>query len=150
MSRKHFRIPLTLALACCLGAGSAPPPTGAAVPVVRLDEIRARHPLLAGDASSVLEILRGQGMSASLVQVRTRVRAHLHRDHEETVVVLEGRGIFVLGERGYPVRSGSLIIIPRGAVHSYEAQEPTVALSFFNPPFDNADRTFVEPAPPSP
>ena len=150
MTRKHFRIPLTFALACCLGAGAAPPPAGTALPVVRLDEIRAQHPLPAGDASSVLEILRGQGMSANLVQVRTRVRAHLHRDHEETVLILEGRGIFVLGERGYPVKSGSIIIIPRRAVHSYEAQEPTVALSFFNPPFDNADRTFVEPAPPSP
>jgi len=118
--------------------------------VVRLDEIRAAHPLKDGDAQSIVELLRGQGASAHLVQVRTRVRPHYHKDHEETAYLLEGSGIFILGDRTYPVKAGSLMMVPRGAVHSFDAKQPTSVLSVFNPPFDPADRIFVDTPSPTP
>lgn len=116
-------------------------------PIVRLDEIRAQHPLKAVDSLTTVELLRGQGVSAHLTQVRTRVRPHVHKDHGETVYVIEGSGIMILGDRVYPLKPGSLLMIPRGIVHSYEAKQPTAVLSIFDPPFDPADRIFVdEPA----
>ena len=116
-------------------------------PIVRLDEIRAQHPLKAVDSLTTVELLRGQGVSAHLTQVRTRVRPHFHKDHGETVYVIEGSGIFIMGDRVYTLKPGSLIMVPRGVVHSYEAKQPTAVLSFFDPPFDPADRIFVdEPA----
>jgi quercetin dioxygenase-like cupin family protein len=68
----------------------------------------------------------------------------MHRDHEEVATILDGRGVFVLGERAYPVKTGSVMIIPRGTVHSFEAKEPTTVLAVFSPPFDPADRIFPD------
>ena len=113
-------------------------------PVVRVDEILKSHPLKEGDAQSSVELLRGAGVSAHLIQVRSRVRPHYHKDHSETVYLLEGSGIFILGDRAYPVKAGSLLMIPRGMIHSYEAKQPTKVLSLFDPPFDPADRIFVD------
>ncbi|PYQ11744.1 MAG: hypothetical protein DMH00_07365 [Acidobacteria bacterium] len=129
-----------------LAAGAAAPPAQQepAAPVVRLDEILAAHPLREGDSQSSVELLRGQGVSAHLIQVRSRVRPHFHKDHGETVYLLEGSGIFILGDRAYPVKAGSLLMIPRGMIHSYEAKQPTKVLSLFDPPFDPADRIFVD------
>jgi quercetin dioxygenase-like cupin family protein len=139
--------PRFLPVAFCLLAlgASAPraqeePPS----PVVRLYEILAAHPLKEADTQSSVELLRGQGVSAHLLQVRSRVRPHYHQDHGETVYILEGNGIFVMGDRAYPVKAGALIMVPRGAIHSFEAKETTKVLSIFDPPFDPADRIFVD------
>ncbi|HEU5180563.1 MAG TPA: cupin domain-containing protein [Candidatus Polarisedimenticolia bacterium] len=117
-------------------------------PIVRLDEIRTQHPISKVDSLTTVELLRGQGVSAHLTQVRTRVRPHVHKDHGETVYVLEGSGVFIMGDRVYMLKAGSLLMVPRGVVHSYEAKQPTSVLSIFDPPFDPADRIFTdEPAP---
>jgi len=119
-------------------------------PIVRLDEIRAQHPIDKVDSLTTVELLRSQGVSAHLTQVRTRVRPHVHKDHGETVYVLEGSGVFIMGDRVYMLKAGSLIMIPRGVVHSYEAKQPTTVLSIYDPPFDNSDRIFVEEPAPTP
>jgi quercetin dioxygenase-like cupin family protein len=113
-------------------------------PIVRLDEIRAAHPLKQVDSLTTVELLRGQGVSAHLTQVRTRVRPHVHKEHGETVYVIEGSGVFIMGDRVYMLKPGSLIMIPRGVVHSFEAKQPTAVLSIFDPPFDPADRIFTD------
>ena len=136
---------LLLLIAIALRAQDEPP-----APVVRLHEILKAHPLKEGDSQTSVELLRGQGVSAHLLQVRSRVRPHYHKDHEETVYLLEGSGIFILGDRVYPLKAGSLMMIPRGLVHSFEAKQPTSVLTVFNPPFDPADRIFVDAPPPSP
>jgi len=144
------RITLGVGLVCCLGAQTPPAPEPPGFLIAHLDEIKTAQPLQAGEASSALEILRGERVSAHLVQVRARIRPHFHRDHEELAYLIEGRGVLVSGERAYPVKAGCLMIIPRGVVHSYEAREPTVVLSVFNPPFDPADRVFLDETTTSP
>ena len=143
-----------LALATLLLAGSAAPraqqPTEQISPVVRIDEILKAHPLKEGEAQTLVELMRGQGVSVNLVQVRSRVRPHLHKSHEETVYVIEGGGILILGDRTYMVKAGALMMIPKGVVHSFEAKAPTSVLSIFNPPFDGADRIFTDEPAPSP
>jgi mannose-6-phosphate isomerase-like protein (cupin superfamily) len=141
------KCPRLLPVAFCLLAMSAPavraeqePPS----PVVRLYEILSAHPLNQADTLSSVELLRGQGVSAHLIQVRSRVRPHFHKEHEETVYIIEGSGIFVLGDRAYPVKAGALMVIPRGAIHSFEAKVLTKVLSIFDPPFDPEDRVLVD------
>ena len=122
----------------------------APAPIARVDEIRAAHPIAQGESFTTQELLRGRGVSSHLVQVRTRLRPQIHREHEEMAYLLSGRGVFVVGDRAYPVKEGALMLIPRGVVHSYEAKEPSTVLAIFSPPFDPEDRVFVDAPPPSP
>jgi len=146
------RIGSTLAVGLLLMMGAGSPRAQQEPPsaVVRLDEILKAHPLKEGDTQTSVELMRGQGVSAHLLQVALRVRPHYHKEHSETVYLLEGGGIFILGDRAYPVKAGSLLMIPRGIVHSFEAKQPTSVLSIFDPPFDGADRIFVDEPAPSP
>jgi len=140
------RAGFTLAAALLLAAPATPPRAQQqeSSPVVRIDEILKAHPLKEGEAQTLVELLRGQGVSVNLVQVRSRVRPHYHKSHEETVYLIDGAGILILGDRTYNVKAGALMMIPKGAVHSFEAKEPTSVLSIFNPPFDGADRIFTD------
>ena len=145
------RLPTALALALVLLAAVASraqqePPA----PVVRLDEILKTHPIKEGEAQTSVELMRGEGVSAHLIQVRSRIRPQYHKDHTETVYLLEGGGIFIMGDRAYPVKQGSLLMIPKGIVHSFEAKQPTSVLAIFSPPFDPADRVFTDETSPSP
>jgi quercetin dioxygenase-like cupin family protein len=139
-------IPLLLILGAAGSRAQQEPP----VPLVRLDEILKAHPLKEGESQTSVELLRGEGVSAHLIQVRTRIRPQYHKDHSETVYLLEGSGIFILGDRAYPVKEGSLLMIPKGVVHSFEAKQPTSVLAIFNPPFDPSDRIYVDEHPSSP
>lgn len=51
----------------------------------------------------------------------TTHEAHLHPHAEETVIVLEGRGLHQIGERVYEIAAGDVVLIPRGAVHAAKA-----------------------------
>src|SRR5262249_13999851 len=114
------RLRMTLALGLALSAAAAvsraqqEPPA----PLVRLDEILRTHPIKEGETQTSVELMRGDGVSAHLIQVRTRIRPQYHKDHSETVYLLEGGGIFILGDRAYPVKQGSLLMIPRGITAS--------------------------------
>ncbi|MCI0656063.1 MAG: cupin domain-containing protein [Acidobacteria bacterium] len=149
---KTSRIGPTLAAGLLLMMGAGAPGAQQEPPsaVVRLDEILKAHPLKEGDNQTSVELMRGEGVSAHLLQVRSRVRPHYHKDHSETVYLLEGSGILIVGDRAYPVKMGSLIMIPRGVIHSFEAKQSTSVLSIFDPPFDGADRIFVDEPAPSP
>jgi len=141
---------LAAGLLLMMGAGAPGAQQEAPSPVVRLGEILKAHPLKEGDTMTSVELMRGDGVSAHLFQVRSRMRPHYHKEHSETVYLLEGSGILILGDRAYPVNEGTLLMIPRGVIHSYEAKQPTSVLSIFDTPFDGADRIFVDQPAPSP
>lgn len=83
--------------------------------------------------------------SAHHLRVRTGVRAHLHRRHDETVVVLAGRGRLRLDADTVDVAPGDVIRIPRGTVHALAVTGgPVEAVSLFTPSFDGADRVWVD------
>jgi quercetin dioxygenase-like cupin family protein len=121
-------------------------PAGAGV--ANLREALAAGSLPAGEGFQARELLRGAEGSGHLVQVSTRIRPHIHRSHEEIAYILEGKGTFRVGGELHAVGAGSLMVVPRGVVHSYEAAEPTVVLAVYHPAFDPADRFFVEEAGP--
>jgi quercetin dioxygenase-like cupin family protein len=141
---------LAVGLLLAMGAGAPRAQQEPTSPVVRLDEILKAHPIKEGEAQTTVELMRGEGVSAHLIQVRSRVRPQYHKEHSETVYLLDGGGILILGDRAYPVKGGTLVMIPRGVVHSFEAKQPTSVLSIFDPPFDGADRIFVDEPPASP
>ena len=86
-----------------------------------------------------------QSASARHLRITGAVGAHLHRRHDETVVILSGRGRLRLGEETVDVGPGVVVQVPRGTVHSLEVTEgPVEAVGIFSPPFDGTDRVYVD------
>jgi quercetin dioxygenase-like cupin family protein len=79
---------------------------------------------------------------------RDRIPDHIHRTHDETVVIFAqtGYGFQRLDEVVDPVQSGQVIHIPAGTVHSFEhqAEGHTRAISIFTPGYDGTDVVKVE------
>jgi mannose-6-phosphate isomerase-like protein (cupin superfamily) len=131
---------LGTALALVLRSGQNPP----ALPVV-FDPAAAvapnPHPGLLSQPIGSLP-----GASVHHLSTTTGVNPHVHRTHDETVVILSGTGRIHVGETERDTSPGLTLVIPRGTVHSLEVFEGTVeAVSIFTPPFDGKDRHFLAP-----
>jgi mannose-6-phosphate isomerase-like protein (cupin superfamily) len=86
-----------------------------------------------------------KGASAHHLRIEDEVRSHVHRRHDETIVVMSGRGRMRLGSETVDVVAGEVIIVPRGTVHALIVTgEPVEAISVFTPPFDGNDRVFLD------
>jgi mannose-6-phosphate isomerase-like protein (cupin superfamily) len=80
------------------------------------------------------------------VSTTTGVGLHVHRMHDETVVILSGEGVMRVGEETREISPGLTLVIPRGTPHELEVLRGTVqAVSIFTPPFDGKDRHFLGP-----
>jgi len=117
----------------------------------RLDSLLAAHPYADSTRFQSDRISAVGGASLHLVQTRVPVPPHFHARHDETVVVLRGRGVFYAGSPDAKDRQatafapGTVFQIPRGTVHAVRVTgvEPVVAYSIFSPPFDATDRNPV-------
>lgn len=86
-----------------------------------------------------------ESASVHHLRVREGVKAHLHRRHDETVTILSGQGVMHLGDETREVAAGTVLMIPRGVLHSLRVTEgPLEAISVFSPAFDGEDRLFVD------
>ena len=61
---------------------------------------------------------------------------HLHRDFEECIYVLSGRGTMQAESGAYPVGPGDILLVPAGEKHMTlnTGDEPLVLLCFFPTP----------------
>jgi mannose-6-phosphate isomerase-like protein (cupin superfamily) len=72
----------------------------------------------------------GEGGVANVHLVKiTKGTPHLHDGYDETYYVLSGTGTITLGQETYPLRPGSVAVIPAGVLHSLEAN-PGQGLEF--------------------
>jgi mannose-6-phosphate isomerase-like protein (cupin superfamily) len=98
-----------------------------------------------GSNVTTVEVGRHRSASVHHLRVAEGVKPHVHREHDEQVVVLAGEGTVRLGDSSQEVSAGSVVVIPRGTVHSLVVTGPAVeVVSVFSPPFDGKDRHFVE------
>lgn len=69
---------------------------------------------------------------------------HVHENEEETFYVLDGRGLFVVGETQRELQRGDLVVVPRGVPHTLAPQgaEPLRMLVLVSPA--GLERFFVE------
>lgn len=67
---------------------------------------------------------------------------HLHREHEEVIVVRSGRARARLGDETIDLGPGDVLLVPRNTVHGARAfgEDPLVGVSVFAPAFDGKDR----------
>ncbi len=117
---------------------------GRAGGVWNTNEILAQEPLGPADAVKWIYLAQGATSTPNVVLVRSAIRNHVHRTHDETVYVIRGTGTFRLGTREVPVTPGSVMFIPAGTVHGGTLGDGA-ALSVFAPGFDPAhpDREFA-------
>lgn len=107
------------------------------------------NPVLEGESFRVTH-LRRTGRSTSAVcsiEPGGGLRPHIHHDHDEIIVFLEGEADFRLGDRMRRVRAGDVAVVPAGTVHAtMNAATRVVIAAVFAPNFDpkNEDREYVD------
>jgi len=114
-----------------------------------LREAIQKNPLGADEKTKLFTLFENTDHTVNAIQTRGAVPTHYHAEHDELVMILEGKGTFVINGNTWEVKPGDVLVIPRGAVHSYtsDATSPgmTVVVSVFSPKFDPNDRIMVEP-----
>jgi mannose-6-phosphate isomerase-like protein (cupin superfamily) len=84
--------------------------------------------------------------SSFVIFIKKEVRKHKHLTHTENVVILEGEGEMLLGDRTIKVKKGDIVFIPMNTPHSLKvtSSTPVKVLSIQSPKFDGKDRIFIE------
>lgn len=74
------------------------------------------------------------------------IKPHYHRDHDEVVYMVSGKGTFTLAGESHPIQAGMVMVIPAGVVHSATFEGEVEALIVNGPVLDPArpDRVWVE------
>jgi len=74
-------------------------------------------------------------VSEFVIFIRNEVKAHFHKTHTELVYVLEGEGVFRLGETKQIIKPGDFIRIDKGLTHSVvvTSKKPLKILSIQTP-----------------
>lgn len=136
-----------LALACAADRPAAPTAVvDALFPEGRLtlalDELVARARLAPDEELRVVDLGRDAGSSHHLVSIRHAETPHRHDRHDLLVRLLRGHGTLQIGDERRPVGEGSILYVPRGAIHAFRnaASEPAVAYVVYLPAFDGQDR----------
>ena len=148
--RNQRALPCALALSLLLVAAAPatdPAPTvdallGAERVRIPLAALADRVPLAADQDFRVVELGRDTGTSHHLVAIRTAETPHRHDRHDLFVVVVRGHGKMRIGGEALPIGPGSVVYVPRGAVHAFtnESAAPAVSYAIYSPPFDGKDR----------
>lgn len=79
-----------------------------------------------------------------LIFVKNNVRAHKHNKHTETIFVIDGEAVMVIGKEAKSIKAGDFIIIPEKTIHSVKVTSkiPLKVLSVQAPEFLGKDRIF--------
>ena len=113
-----------------------------------------------GRAVVKIKISKRQGAASmsvltSTVPTNDAIRIHKHLNEDEIFFIRQGTGLFTLGEREYPVSTGSIIFIPKGIWHGLKntgteeiatvfGYSPAGFEDFFKELGTAADKPFVE------
>jgi mannose-6-phosphate isomerase-like protein (cupin superfamily) len=118
--------------------------------LVDSEEVLARRPADPTTGATVTEVLRGTQASVNVWQISGQMPPHLHRGHEEVIVVRSGRARARIGDRTVELGPGDVLLVPKDTVHAARTvgEEPLVGVSVFAPPFDGSDRVPVPEATP--
>ncbi len=113
--------------------------------MVDFEEVVRANPIDPAKGVSVTEVLRGEQASVNVWQVTDTMAAHLHREHEEIIIVRSGRARARIGDRDVDLGPGDVFLVPKNTVHAARAigEEPFVGVSVFAPAFDGRDRVPV-------
>jgi mannose-6-phosphate isomerase-like protein (cupin superfamily) len=105
-----------------------------------------RNAIASGEELRITTLVESSEMSGLLVQVRGSLPPHFHKHTQEIVYLLRGEGEFQLGADRMPVRTGAVMRIPAGLVHTFTntGAEPAVFFVVTTPRWDEQDRHVVK------
>ena len=80
-----------------------------------------------------------------VIFVKNRVPLHKHVEHSETIYVLEGKGLFQLGDQSMEINAGDYIRVPKGTPHSVKVLSsiPLKIISVQAPEYFGKDKVKV-------
>tara|TARA_R110000782_G_scaffold27256_24_gene69199 strand:+ start:202 stop:600 length:399 start_codon:yes stop_codon:yes gene_type:complete len=80
-----------------------------------------------------------------VIFVKNMVPLHKHVEHSETIYVLEGKGLFQLGDQSMEIVAGDYIRVPKGTPHAVKVLSsiPLKIISVQAPEFFGKDRVKV-------
>lgn len=80
-----------------------------------------------------------------VIFVKNKVPLHKHVEHSETIYVLEGKGLFQLGDENMEIVAGDYIRVPKGTAHAVKVLSsiPLKIISVQAPEFFGKDRVKV-------
>jgi mannose-6-phosphate isomerase-like protein (cupin superfamily) len=110
-----------------------------------LADLASRVPLAAGETFKIAELGRDEHSSHHVVALLDREPLHRHDTHDLLVVVLEGEGEMLIGDKTRTIGAHSIVYVPRHTVHSMHntTKKPLIGYAVFTPPFDGKDRVPV-------
>ncbi len=84
--------------------------------------------------------------SSFVIIIKKEVKLHKHLTHSEHVVVLEGTGHMSVANKGFEIKKGDVVFIPKNTTHSVisTGEQPLKVLSVQSPKFDGKDRIFID------
>lgn len=84
--------------------------------------------------------------SSYVIFIKKAVKLHKHISHTEHVLVIEGSGNMVLGDKVMSIKKGDVIFIPKNTPHSVAttSKKPLKVISIQSPQFLGKDRIFLE------
>ena len=93
----------------------------------------------------VTKVASDKNATDFVIFVKKQVPLHKHVSHSESILVLEGTGIFQLGEKTLAIGPGDYVKVPEGTAHSLRVTSaiPLKALSIQAPEFFGKDRVSV-------
>jgi mannose-6-phosphate isomerase-like protein (cupin superfamily) len=105
-----------------------------------------RNPIGPDEEMRITKLVESPDLSGLLVQVRGSLPPHFHKHTQEIVYLLRGEGMFQLGADRIPIRTGAVMRIPAGQVHTFTntGQTPAVFFVVTTPRWDEQDRFIVK------
>ncbi len=110
-----------------------------------------QEPLAAHETIRITRLTEDAEMSALLVQIRGTLPLHLHHRIREVLYLIQGEGVFRVGDADIAMRPGSVVRVEPGQAHTFIAgpSGPAVFLVVTSPRWDEADRVMLHrPVPP--
>ncbi len=85
------------------------------------------------------------GISMGVVSMEpgTAIKPHVHRV-EDAMVILEGKGLFILEGTEYPIEAGMAVIAPAGKAHGLKNNSDALLRIVYTWPSVDVERFFLE------
>ena len=113
-----------------------------------IDEILKANPMEAGKNVQLIKIAETDTITVYIVRSTEGyfLKPHIHKTHEESVYVIQGRGQMLINDKWVDIQPGSVHFNPMGKVHSirHAGSGPLVVLSVFTPAMKATDRHFLD------
>ena len=140
-----------MALLCMAGSALMASADGSMV-IADLQAQLERNALGPDEGFRITRLLEDAEQSALLVQIRGTLPPHVHRHTREVLYLVQGEGIFQLDSERIAIRTGTVLRVQPGQVHTFSASGPAPAIFLVvtSPRWDEKDRIVVQDAPAPP